>query len=169
MRKTIVMLGLVAAGCSQAGLPTQPDAAVEAAATAGSVTVRGEAVTALGAVATRTLRFNATRAPNGRVTGTYLVRRSDNGAWFRGRATCLTIVGDTVWLGGITAETNVPNLVRVNTVSYFYAIDKGNGTPPDQVGAVRLNDVEGQDGVFCRDRPVQLGFNNLVDGDIVVP
>jgi hypothetical protein len=66
---------------------------------------------------------------------------------------------DTAWVGGITMETNAPNQIRVQAASYYHAIDHGNGTPPDLVSAVRLNDVAGQDTAFCRDRPVLLGFN----------
>lgn len=168
--RALIACAVVLGGCSQAEFPTEgsQDQQVAAASDVGAPTGRGNATTALGPTATRQLNFRVTQQSDGSVSGGYYVKRSDNGAWFRGRATCMAIVGDTVWIAGITTETNVPNVARIKTVSYFYAVDQGSGSPPDLVSAVRLNDVAGQDAVFCRDRPTLLGFNPLIGGDVVV-
>lgn len=105
----------------------------------------------------RNFTFHAITRPDGSVAGSYRLHRHDIDAWFRVDVTCLTRNGNTAWIGGIISETNVPNIIRVGTVSYVYVIDNGEGgDTPDRVSRVRINDAAGQDQAFCRLQPTNI-------------
>lgn len=102
----------------------------------------------------RNFTFHVKRAPDGAVSGGYRLHRHDIDAWFTVDATCMTVDGTTAWVGGIISDTNVPNLIRVGTVSYFFATDDGEGTgAADRISRARTNDRAGQDAVFCATQP----------------
>ncbi|MFN0180314.1 MAG: hypothetical protein ACKVZ0_16055 [Gemmatimonadales bacterium] len=119
----------------------------------------------------RNFTFHAVTHPNGTVSGSYRLARHDIDAWFRVDVTCMSVQGNTAWVGGIIAETNVPNLIRVGTVSYFFATDNGEGagSPPDRLSRARTNDAPGQDQAFCALQPTAIFDPNpltVVQGNV---
>lgn len=105
----------------------------------------------------RNFTFHAMLRPDGSAQGSYQIHRTDLGTVFSVDVTCLTIVGNRAWIGGIIASTNDPT-IRVGTVSYFYAIDNGEGSdaPADIVSLARVNDLAGRDIEFCTTLPTLL-------------
>ncbi len=102
----------------------------------------------------RNFTFHVRKDADGNVSGGYRVHRHDIDAWFTVDATCMEVVGNTAWVGGIIADTNVPNIIRVGAVSYFFATDDGEGAgAADRVSRARTNDAAGQDRNFCNLKP----------------
>jgi hypothetical protein len=56
------------------------------------------------------------------------------------------------------------------TVSYFYVIDNGEGPNGggDIVSALRLNDVAGEDALFCEEQPLLLPSAPVELGTVTV-
>jgi hypothetical protein len=115
------------------------------------------------------LTFTAQKRAGGTVTGYAHVDRKDLDAAWDVDVTCLSVVGNVAWIGGIIRNARGP-LPRDGTVSYFYVIDngEGDGNPPDQASAVRLNDIAGEDIRFCTDRPLLLPASDIAHGDVQV-
>jgi hypothetical protein len=115
------------------------------------------------------LSFQANKRADGSVTGSYHVDVMALGATVDVNVTCMSVVGNIAWVGGIIEKSDSP-LVRVGTVSYFYAIDNGEGTgdAADQISALRLNDLAGEDQVFCTLRPLLLSRRAIDFGNIQV-
>ena len=113
----------------------------------------------------RNFTFHAIKRPDGSVEGSYRILRTDLSTEFAVDVTCLTVVGNRAWVAGIISYADSPG-VLVGTVSYFYAIDngEGDGASPDIVSLARINDRAGEDQLFCTilptilpPRAVQLG------------
>lgn len=134
---------------------------VVASASGGIQRIRGDDLWVMG--------FNAVRHADGSATGNYHVDRQDLGIKFDVDVTCLSVVGDTAWIGGVIRKVDGPVVIE-GTVSYFFVVDKGEGSdaPVDVASAIRINDVAGQDLVFCRDRPVQLSRGPIDFGNLQV-
>ena len=115
------------------------------------------------------LTFNATKFADGSVNGEAHVDRHDLGVSWSVDVTCLSVVGNTAWIGGIIRNSK-GGLPRDGTVSYFYVIDNGEGedAPPDRASAVRLNDQAGEDIAFCTTRPLGLVASDIAHGDVHV-
>jgi hypothetical protein len=115
------------------------------------------------------LAFTANTHADGSTTGRYHVDLQSIGATFDVDVTCLSVVGNRAWIAGIIERSDHP-LVREGTVSYFYAIDNGEGTgdPTDIISAIRINDLGGQDLVFCAERPLGLSSRPIDFGNIQV-
>ncbi|HEX9755235.1 MAG TPA: hypothetical protein VGA42_05980 [Gemmatimonadales bacterium] len=115
------------------------------------------------------LSFTAVRHEDGSASGRAHVDRKDLGIAWDVNVTCMSVVGNTAWIAGIIENGRGP-IVRDGTVSYFYVIDNGENAeaPVDIASAVRLNDLAGQDQVFCTDRPLLLTPSPIAHGDIQV-
>jgi hypothetical protein len=115
------------------------------------------------------LSFNAQKSEDGTVTGYAHIDRHDLGVAWDVEVTCLSVVGNTAWIGGIIRNGR-GGLVVDGTVSYFYVIDNGEGenAPVDRASAVRLNDLAGEDIRFCTDRPLLLAASDIAHGTIQV-
>jgi len=101
----------------------------------------------------REFTFHAVEHPDGSITGSYKVERTDTGAYFITEVSCLSVDGNVAWVGGHIVETNIAT-VRVGTVSYFWAEDGGEGDDTqDIVSVARINDAAGRDVEFCTNRP----------------
>jgi hypothetical protein len=115
------------------------------------------------------LSFNAQKSADGTVTGYAHVDRHDLGLSWDVEVTCLSVVGNTAWIGGImrNSKGGVP---RDGAVSYFYVIDNGEGenAPLDRASAVRLNDRDGEDQTFCNLRPLLLPASDIAHGNVQV-
>jgi hypothetical protein len=115
------------------------------------------------------LSFTAQKREDGTVTGHAHVDRKDLDAAWDVEVTCLSVVGNTAWIGGIIR--NARGALPVNgTVSYFYVIDNGEGgnSPPDRASAVRINDAAGEDIEFCTLRPLLLANTEIAHGNVQV-
>ena len=115
------------------------------------------------------LTFSAQKRADGTATGYAHVDRKDADVAFDVDVTCLSVVGNTAWIGGIIR--NARGAVAQNgTVSYFYVIDNGEGTdaPLDVASAIRLNDRDGEDLLFCTDRPLLLPATEIAHGNVQV-
>src|SRR5829696_5133674 len=77
----------------------------------------------------REFTFHAVESPDGSVSGSYQVERTDTGIFFTVDVTCMSVVGDTGFVAGIISATNSP-AVRVGTISYCWAVDNGEGSHP---------------------------------------
>ena len=115
------------------------------------------------------LTFNAEKRADGTVTGNAHVDRKDVDAAWDIEVTCLSVVGNTAWIGGI-ARNSRGGVVRDGTVGYFYVIDRGEGEsdPVDRASAVRINDRAGEDIAFCNLRPLLLAATDIAHGNVQV-
>lgn len=97
----------------------------------------------------RTLAFSATRRADGSASGQYEVVIHAADAYFHVGVTCLSVRNDTAWIAGTITGTNHP-VIRTGTVSYFWAVDGGEGPDAvDVVSTARINDRPGEDQRFC--------------------
>jgi len=115
------------------------------------------------------LSFNAQKSADGTVTGYAHIDRKDLGIAWDVEVTCLSVVGNTAWIGGIIRNAR-GGVARDGTVSYFYVIDQGEGEsdPVDRASAVRLNDLAGEDITFCTTRPLALPASDIAHGNVQV-
>jgi hypothetical protein len=115
------------------------------------------------------LSFNANKRADGTVTGYAHIDRKDLNVAWDVEVTCLEVVGNTAWIGGIirNARGGVP---QNGTISYFYVIDHGEGDNAslDRASAVRLNDIDGEDLRFCSLRPLLLPASDIAHGNVQV-
>ncbi len=117
----------------------------------------------------RNFTFHAVQHPDGSVRGSYQIRRTDLGTAFTVDVTCLSVVGNQAWIAGRIASSDQPGVV-VGTISYFYAIDNGEGAdaPADIVSLARINDREGEDLLFCANRPTLLPPRTVLLGNVQI-
>ena len=117
----------------------------------------------------RTFAFSATKQADGSVSGEYqIISRAGGGVIFHVDVTCMSVVGNQAWVAGIITRADDP-VIRVGSVSYFRAIDNGEGGgPPDQVTPARINDPAGEDIRFCTERPTGLPLRTVEHGNVQV-
>lgn len=155
-RRTLSTLSLALfAACSQATTdPLMPSFAQRG----GGVKLTGSGHTDLPISGEmRNFTFHAITHPDGTVSGSYRLARHDLDIWFRVEVTCMSTNGNTAWVAGIISETNAPNLLIVGRVSYFFAVDGGEGDGAvDKISRARINDAPGQDQVFCGLQPTAI-------------
>jgi hypothetical protein len=115
------------------------------------------------------LTFDAKKFADGSVTGEAHVDRHDLGVSWSVDVTCLSVVGNTAWIGGIMRNSK-GGLPVDGAISYFYVIDngEGNNAAPDRASAVRLNDRAGEDIAFCTQRPLLLVASDIAHGNVQV-
>jgi hypothetical protein len=178
MRRSIVGVTVLAAaltGCTGADseLASAPDAGLGSGSVSLSAVAAPAVVSGAGHIEAgdglRNFTFHAIRLPDGSVEGSYQILRTDLGSVFSVDVTCLAVVGNQAWIGGRIASTNDPT-VRVGSISYFYAIDngEGSGASPDVVSLARINDAEGRDIEFCTTRPTLLPPRLVQMGDVQI-
>ncbi|HJU75935.1 MAG TPA: hypothetical protein VJ717_19490 [Gemmatimonadaceae bacterium] len=117
----------------------------------------------------RNFTFHAVKRPDGSVEGSYRILRTDLSTEFTVDVTCLTVVGNRAWVAGIISQSDSPGVI-VGTVSYFYAIDngEGSGATPDIVSLARINDRAGEDILFCTILPTLLPPRVVQFGDVQI-
>lgn len=149
----------------QLGLAEAPENPVVASATGSGHRVRNDRPLVFS--------FHATRRLDGSSDGTYYLDWKDLGpALDHARlrvevdVTCMSVRDDTAWVAGIITSVEGP-LAVVGTVSYFYVIDHGAGAT-DEISGLRLNDVAGEDRVFCDQQPLLLGRTPIERGNAEV-
>lgn len=149
------MLTLVASSCESPAGPVATAAVPEMAAAllgepgsgvAASLTGSGH-YTSGGEL--RTLSVSAVRRADGSVAGEYHVTIHAIDSFLHVGVTCLSVRNDTAWVAGVIESTNHPAIVE-GTVSYFWAVDGGEGAGSmDVVSTARINDRPGEDQRFC--------------------
>ncbi|HEX6315307.1 MAG TPA: hypothetical protein VFZ73_10635 [Gemmatimonadaceae bacterium] len=117
------------------------------------------------------LSVQANKRTDGSVSGSYHVDVKALNASFDVTVTCLSVVGNHAWIGGIVRDSNTP-LVAAGTSSYFYVIDTGEGSigaiQLDIISGLRLNDTPGNELTFCADQSLTLPSRRIDDGNVQV-
>jgi hypothetical protein len=150
----LAILAGVFAGCDNPTSPVVSSSSVRPSFSVGApIVVSGSGHIEAGD-GLRNLTFHAVQHPDGSVSGSYQIYRTDLGVGFTVDVQCLSVVGNGAWIGGIIASTTQTG-VNVGTVSYFYAFDNGEGSnaPPDVVSIARINDVPAALEEFCTEHP----------------
>ena len=62
--------------------------------------------------------------------------------------TCLEVVGNEAWIGGVINHSSLPG--REGTRACFAVVDRGDGRPPDQASLLIVGDAT----VTCHTRPL---------------
>jgi hypothetical protein len=175
LRTLSVFFGVIASACeapssvaptATAALNTQALEQAELAGVGASATGSGHFYVA---DEIRTLAFSAVGHANGTASGQYEIDVHATGVRFHVSVTCLSVSGNTAWIAGIIDKSSGPP-VREGTVSYFYAVDNGEGADaaPDIVSVARINDVPGADQEFCTRQPLLLPPRAVVHGNVQV-
>ena len=172
MRRFSVIAVCVLAGCDTPVAPTTPSPLLNSAQPEASVvqSVKGGAHRWSGGEPF-ILSVQANKRADGSVTGSYHVDVKSLDASLDVTVTCMTVVGNHAWVGGIVRDSNTP-LVAAGTSSYFYVIDTGEGSigaiQLDIISALRLNDTPGNEQAFCTDQPLTLPSRRIEDGNVQV-
>lgn len=145
---------LVAVGCDRS-VPTEATEAAEAAAVTGSrlsadgqpvawaVTGSGKYVNNVGN--RRSLSFQVRRMSDGSVHGVFqLVGHAQPPNKSHGRLTCLSVVGNEAWIGGVYEKSSNSDLIGREFGFYVKDNGEGNAADPDLLHRhVRNDDAAG--------------------------
>lgn len=117
----------------------------------------------------RVFTFHARDQGDGTAEGSYRITLTDPSLFFSVDVTCMATEGNTAWVAGVISDSNAP-FIQLGSISYFFAIDNGEGAnaPADVVSNARINDVEGEDLLFCQDRPLLLPSFPITQGNVQV-
>lgn len=164
-RSSLLALAVFAIGCTEASDPLTPEALLSHGATPGHRAVgSGHVQTPAGL---REFTFHAVERSDGTVSGSFKVVLP-NGLFFEADVTCLSVDGDTGWVGGVIRASNA-GVVVIGSTSMFYAIDGGEGEgATDIVSVAGFNRAAGVDLEFCADRPLELAPLTVTDGNVQV-
>ena len=112
--------------------------------------------------ALRTFSFFARNNADGTTSGQYQVdNQSVSGSKEAGTVTCLEVVGNEAWIGGVITHSTIPG--REGTPRVFRVVDRGDGSPPDQASLLVVGDAT----LTCHTRP-PLPLEDLERGNIKV-
>ena len=115
----------------------------------------------------REFTFHALARPQSGVAGSYKVVLA-SGLFFEADVTCLSVSGNTAWVGGRIRATNAAAVV-VGSSSMFYAVDRGEGDgADDQVSVAVFNAAAGTELAFCESQPLELAVMAVTDGNVQV-
>jgi hypothetical protein len=111
----------------------------------------------------RTFQFSAT-AKDGTVTGQFQYRILGTRYWGQGEVTCMTIVGNTAYIGGVYTRAWSPNSIGNEKV--FVVKDNGAGPNalPDKITYIYDGDAQ----AFCANPPAWEPMVDVDKGAIVV-
>ena len=117
----------------------------------------------------REFTFHAKDQGDGTAKGSYKIELTPLGLFFEVDVTCMARQGNTAWVAGLISDTNA-GFVQIGSVSYFYAIDNGEGAgaPADVVSIARINDVAGEDIRFCQDKLLLLPSFPIEYGNVQI-
>ncbi|HYP21157.1 MAG TPA: hypothetical protein VEY08_13880 [Chloroflexia bacterium] len=119
---------------------------------------------------------NAVKQADGSVTGHYVINLRSLDAVFKGPITCLQVVGNRAWVGGIaeSVTSSNPNLAAFEGQEmWFQVADNGEGAndPPDMTTSIGLTPVGGPPGqaaAYCANMPPPRTFLVVEKGNIQV-
>jgi hypothetical protein len=119
---------------------------------------------------------NAVKQADGTITGNYVIHLRSLDAVFKGPITCLAVVGNHAWAGGIAesvTSTN-PNLAALEGQEMWFQVqDNGEGAndPPDMtttIGVTPVGGPPGQAAAYCANVPPPRTFLVVEKGNIQV-
>ena len=115
--------------------------------------------------ALRTFAFVARNRADGTTRGSYQIDNRETGIREQGTVTCLEVLDNRAWIGGIITHSSDPSRVGMERV--FSVVDNGEGSddPPDQTSLLATAPAE-----LCRTRPIGLvePLYPIESGDIEV-
>ena len=115
----------------------------------------------------REFTYHAVQQPDGSVSGSYKIVLP-NGLFFEADVTCMAVVGNTGWVGGVIRASNAAPVV-IGSTSTFYAIDNGEGSNAlDVVSTATFNGAAGADLAFCANQPLVLAPLTVSEGNVQV-
>lgn len=115
----------------------------------------------------REFTFHAMEDPSGEVSGSYKIVLP-NGLFVEADVTCLTVDGDTGWVGGVIRDSNA-GIIDIGSTTMFYAIDDGEGDgAADIVSLAAFNQDPGVDLQFCNEQPLELAPLAVAEGNVQV-
>lgn len=166
IRRSILpaLVALAASGCSEGTGLVAPDPLFGIVGGPNRVAGSGHVQQAAGL---REFTFHAVAGEGGGADGSFKVVLP-NGLFVESDVTCLSVAGNTGWVGGTIRATNAGNVV-VGSRSWFFAIDgsEGAGTT-DLVSLVVFNGADGGELAFCENQPVALPTLTVTDGNVQV-
>ena len=148
--------------------------AVSAAGVVESVTGSGHFTGSNGELVT--FSYNAMLHDNGLVTGHYQINLRSLDTVIHGPVTCLSVVGNRAWVGGIAEQirSSNPGLAALEGNDMWFQVqDNGEGAndPPDRttsVGVTPLGGPPGQAQAYCDAMPAPITFRPIEEGNIQV-
>lgn len=92
--------------------------------------------------ALRTFAFTAKNRADGTTQGQYQINNRSTGIKEHGVVTCLEVVGNAAWIGGVITHSNDAN--RIGFPRIFSVVDRGEGggSPPDQASLADVAPAE---------------------------
>jgi len=113
--------------------------------------------------------FNAKITQDGSADGWFSYRDVEDGAPFSagGPVTCLTVIGNDAWIGGVIQQSNDPSVVGLG--AWWHVTDNGEGVsaPPDVTTFLGVGSLE-QTRAFCDTHPAYRFPFAIDGGDIQV-
>lgn len=118
----------------------------------------------------RNFAYSAVERADGSVSGQFEFHARQLSVRVHGRVTCLSVVGNTAWLGGVIERIvgTFPNpVIGPGTPAWWRVVDNGQGAnaPPDLISALG---TMGDELAYCAARPAAPLFRPLEAGNIRV-
>ena len=115
---------------------------VQSATGAGAYTISGEL---------RTFSFAALKYADGTVQGQYELFSRVSGTRIHGDVTCMSLVGNHVWVGGSQDQSSNPAGFPPGQENGFQAVDNGEGAsdPPDELSLMFIDGDPGFAQAYC--------------------
>ncbi len=144
-----VLLAACGGGTAPGAAPSRSNADIEAsgpvvqsATGAGAYSISGEL---------RTFSFTALKYADGSVQGQYELFSRVSGTRIHGDVTCMTIVGNHVWVGGSQDQSSNPAGFPPGQENGFQAVDNGQGAsdPADQLSLMFIDGPPGFAQAYC--------------------
>ena len=117
----------------------------------------------------RTMSFHVKRDSDGEVRGSFqMVLHRQPPLLFHGRLTCLSVVGNEAWIGGVYEKTTNPDLLGMGFG--IYAQDNGQGAEaePDKLLRHQRNQVPEEWCAEMRDVSANGQLYDIVSGNITI-
>ena len=94
--------------------------------------------------------FNAKVKSDGSTDGWYTYREVDDGVpyLFKGPVTCLTVIGQDAWIGGVIENSNDPTYTGLSAWWHVRDNGEGSGDPPDITTFAGVGSAE-ETAAFC--------------------
>jgi hypothetical protein len=111
----------------------------------------------------RTFSFTARQYADGTIKGEWQRFTRSTNSKAHGDVTCLTVVGNEAWIGGITERTTT-----VGGEVGWRVVDNGEGSAPDQMSLQFAGGGEGSADAYCAAGPAWPPLSDIEGGDIQV-